>query len=45
MTLAERLRWLEATARAARALPIPATVAEEIAEPAGEAPRDGSTLA
>jgi len=43
MTLAERLRWLEATARAARALPIP--VAEEIAESAGEAPSGDSTIA
>lgn len=44
MTLAERLRWLEEAARAARALPSMTAVAEEIAEPAGEAPPTGPTI-
>jgi deoxyinosine 3'endonuclease (endonuclease V) len=32
MTLTERLRWLEEATRAARAMPSPTSVAEEIAE-------------
>ena len=44
MTLAERLRWLEETSRATRALANPAAVSEEIAEPNGEAPPGDATI-
>jgi hypothetical protein len=36
MSLAERLRWLEEATRAARAMPSPTGVAEEIAETSGD---------
>ncbi len=44
MTLAERLRWLEEAARAARALPVPPTDVEGVAEAAGEASPGGPTI-
>lgn len=44
MTLAERLRWLEEAARAARALPVPPTDVEGFAEDAGEAFPGGPTI-
>jgi hypothetical protein len=44
MTLAERLRWLEEMTRAARALASSLTAGEEIAESAGDAPRDCSAI-